>query len=66
MTFPIKTRERVSIFIILISSFILNTVTSQNLEPSNIPSKEISTDDNAKIDIAINEQQGKLKIIRYT
>ena len=47
--------------LLLITVLVPHTVTSQNLESANPELEELRNNDNAKIDVAINEQQGKLK-----
>ena len=72
MAFHIKTRQRSFVFILLITSFVLPAVTSQNLEVSNELLEEERSNDEAKLEDTINlkkefkefkaklKQQGKI------
>lgn len=58
MAFSIRTRESIFVFL-LITSFVLHKVTSQNLEAANSQLGEVRNNDEAKTVATINEQQGK-------
>ena len=61
MASPLKPGEIIFLYtILLISVLVSHTVTSQNVESANPEVEELINNDDAKIDVAINEQQGKL------
>ena len=53
-----RTRESIFAFL-LITSFVLHKVISQNLEAANSPLEEVINNNEAKTEATTNEQKGK-------
>ena len=55
---PTKPLEIISL-LLLITAFVPHTVTTQNVVATNTELEEVKNNDDAKIDVPINEQEGK-------